>query len=294
MFSGLPSFTDKRFLGRATKAFSSNAPVQADGEWTPVANNAAAVALANFDMPVGPGAILGTDGFFKHSSTIVNMASMAAKTITGVTKATGAAIVVTATDHGFQTGDVIVIYGVVGSTEINNTDEGSWTVTYLTPNTFSLDGTEGLAITAYTSDGEATPRELSLTPPAGKTIVVEGLTITSYTADALIVAAQLGWPGTALTNGLTLAAYNTKPSGAATESRTALKTFFSAAKNFGQIIQAGFVPTVVLNATGNVTAFNLDFPTPIVLDSDLSQYMALTVRDTMAGFQALTARGYVI
>jgi len=110
----------------------------------------------------------------------------------------------------------------------------------------------------------------------------------------VIVAAQLGWPGTALTNGLTLAAYNTKPSGVSTESRTPLKTFLSAAKDFGALIQAGFVPTVVLNATGNVTAFNLNFPTPIVLDSALSQYMALTVRDAMAGFQTLTARGYVI
>lgn len=68
--------------------------------------------------------------------------------ITGATNASP--IVITATTHGLATGDVTVIASVGGNTAAN----GTWTVSVLTANTFSLDGSAGNA--AYTSGGTST------------------------------------------------------------------------------------------------------------------------------------------
>lgn len=60
-------------------------------------------------------------------------------TITAASNATP--IVITSTAHGLATGDVVKIEGVGGNTSANNT----WTITVLTANTFSLDGSTGTA-----------------------------------------------------------------------------------------------------------------------------------------------------
>jgi hypothetical protein len=68
--------------------------------------------------------------------------------ITGATNASP--IVITATNHGFQTGDTVLVAGVLGNTAAN----GTFTITRVTVNTFSLDGSTGSG--AYTSGGSAT------------------------------------------------------------------------------------------------------------------------------------------
>lgn len=72
------------------------------------------------------------------------------KAITGITQANPA--VVTATAHGFVTGNLISISGVVGMTEVNGR---SFTITVLDVNTFELNGEDSSGHTAYTSGGTA-------------------------------------------------------------------------------------------------------------------------------------------
>lgn len=66
-------------------------------------------------------------------------------TITGATNASP--IVITDVSHGLTTGANITITGVLGNTAAN----ADWRITYLTADTFSLDGSVGNG--AYTSGG---------------------------------------------------------------------------------------------------------------------------------------------
>jgi hypothetical protein len=68
--------------------------------------------------------------------------------ITGATQANP--VVITANNHGLQTGDTCRITGVVGMTQLN---DRTFTVTRVGANTFSLDGEDGTGHTAYTSGG---------------------------------------------------------------------------------------------------------------------------------------------
>lgn len=72
------------------------------------------------------------------------------KVITGITQANPA--VVTAVAHGFVTGNLISIAGVVGMTELNGR---SFIITVLTPDDFELNGEDSTGHTLYTSDGTA-------------------------------------------------------------------------------------------------------------------------------------------
>lgn len=78
------------------------------------------------------------------SSPTINQDSTT-KSITSATNATP--IVITATAHGFNTGDKVYITGVLGNTAAN----GTWVITRLTADTFSLNGSVGNG--AYTSGG---------------------------------------------------------------------------------------------------------------------------------------------
>lgn len=75
-----------------------------------------------------------------------------AKTITAVTQALPGSV--TATAHGFNNGDVVVIAGVVGMTQLNG---NAYVVSYKTTNTFLLTNTDTTGFTAYSSAGTATP-----------------------------------------------------------------------------------------------------------------------------------------
>jgi hypothetical protein len=74
------------------------------------------------------------------------------KTITGAVNNGSGLIRITATGHGYTTGDAIGIYGVGGTTEAN----GAWDITVIDANTFDLQGST--FTNAYTSGGTATNR----------------------------------------------------------------------------------------------------------------------------------------
>lgn len=69
------------------------------------------------------------------------------KTISAATNASP--ISITATGHGFSTGDIVHISGVAGNTAANNV----WQITVVDANTFTLNGSTGNA--SYTSGGLA-------------------------------------------------------------------------------------------------------------------------------------------
>lgn len=81
------------------------------------------------------------------------------KTISGITQANPG--VVTATAHGFATGDVVKIAGVAGMTQVNDL---YFTVTNLTADTFSI-GVNTTAYGVYTSGGTVTRYGISQTNP---------------------------------------------------------------------------------------------------------------------------------
>lgn len=86
----------------------------------------------------------------KTQGTRLRVASTSAApvNITGITAANPA--VVTAATHGLQTGDVVIIRGIVGMVQLN---DRAFVVDNLTANTFSLRGIDSTGFTAYTSGG---------------------------------------------------------------------------------------------------------------------------------------------
>lgn len=82
-------------------------------------------------------------------------------------------IVVTIVAHGFETGDQAAVSGVLGNTAAN----GNWSITVLTADTFSLDGSTGNG--AYTSGGTCVIRRVgsrcALIAVWGGRIVLSGL-----------------------------------------------------------------------------------------------------------------------
>ena len=95
---------------------------------------------------VAPGEFAPSTGkrFFRVSSELVQTAP-----ITGATSANP--IVITATAHGFTTGDQVQISGVLGNTTAN----GTFSITVIDANSFSLNGADGSTSNAYTSGGTA-------------------------------------------------------------------------------------------------------------------------------------------
>ena len=88
----------------------------------------------------------------KWSNVAIAMQSAlaAAKTITGITKASPG--VVTATAHGYSNGDVLYLSGIGGMTELA---AGAYTITNVATNYYELSGINGSAYTAYTSGATA-------------------------------------------------------------------------------------------------------------------------------------------
>lgn len=101
--------------------------------------------------PVNPKIVYGFDNrFFMKTVNRGQRWTLSATTTFQVTGASNASpIVITAANHNFGTGHRVVISGVNGNTAAN----GTWTVTSIDKNTFSLDGSTGNA--AYTSGGTA-------------------------------------------------------------------------------------------------------------------------------------------
>lgn len=84
--------------------------------------------------------------FYRSRSQVTE----SAKNITAITQANPASV--TITSHGYSTGDQIYINGVVGMTELNGL---RFTITSTGANTFTLDGIDSSAYTAYSSGGTA-------------------------------------------------------------------------------------------------------------------------------------------
>jgi hypothetical protein len=82
--------------------------------------------------------------FFRVNSEVIRTVA-----ITGATSANP--IVITASAHGFSTGNQVQISGVQGNASAN----GTFTITVVDANTFSLNGADGSAAAAYTSGGTA-------------------------------------------------------------------------------------------------------------------------------------------
>ena len=77
------------------------------------------------------------------------------KTITGASQANPCAI--TAVGHGYSTGDIVIIEGIVGMTQLNSR---YYTITKVDADHFTLDGVDSSAYTAYSSGGYASNRNL--------------------------------------------------------------------------------------------------------------------------------------
>lgn len=74
------------------------------------------------------------------------------KTITNAVDSGAADIVITSVNHGLVTGDAVSITGVGGMVEIN---DKNFIITYIDEDSFSLDNTDAIVGTTYTSGGNA-------------------------------------------------------------------------------------------------------------------------------------------
>ncbi len=113
-------------------------------------------ALQGFRAPVYFEGIPGN--FFKNRDQLYNLyprtptqyqaGAGLGGTITGASATNP--VVITNVDHNLQNGSIITIDNVGGMTQLNG---NTYTVTVVTDNTFSLNGIDGTAFTAYTSGG---------------------------------------------------------------------------------------------------------------------------------------------
>lgn len=75
--------------------------------------------------------------------------------VSGATQA-DPCVITTQVNHGLQTGNQVTMFGLGGMTELNG---NQYFITVVTPTTFSLDGVDSSAYTAYTSGGYASVAE---------------------------------------------------------------------------------------------------------------------------------------
>ena len=94
----------------------------------------------------------------------------------------------TVTGHGFETGDLTMITGVVGMTQLN---DKSYKITVVDANTVTLDGVDGTAFAGYTSGGTLT---------MGRWYAAKKTTrMASYTAGTTLATDHWGATGVAAT-----------------------------------------------------------------------------------------------
>lgn len=87
---------------------------------------------------------------FNSNTGICTLSALSTRTITGITNA-NPGVITTSAPHGFVTGDLIYVSGVVGMTEVNGI---AFTITEIAPTTFSI-GVDTSGYGAWTSDGTA-------------------------------------------------------------------------------------------------------------------------------------------
>jgi hypothetical protein len=128
-------------------------------------------------LPAGSNAVVITEDY-EHPNNIDYWQAGAlgfpvTGTITGATNAEP--IVITSTNHGLATGQIVTITGVVGNEAANDT----WTITRIDPNTFSLNDSEGSGM--YMSGGMWSFDQL----PAVLRAMLRDLTIAGHPDTAL-------------------------------------------------------------------------------------------------------------
>lgn len=106
--------------------------------------------LVEFEFSASQAYILEFGDLYVRFYSSRGLVTSSTKNITAVTKASPA--VVTATSHGFNNGDRVIIAGVGGMTELNNRE---FTVANKTTHTFELSGVNSSGYTTYTSGGTA-------------------------------------------------------------------------------------------------------------------------------------------
>lgn len=110
----------------------------------------------------------------------------AAKAITAATQTNPVQLTIAA--HGYTTGRLAMITGVVGMTQIN---DKVYKLTVIDANTVSLDGVDGTAFTAYTSGGSCTTGTFHLLKPSvDVAALTSGATLATDHWGATGVAAQ--------------------------------------------------------------------------------------------------------
>ena len=84
----------------------------------------------------------------RQADTVRGVRAPAPKLIASAAKPTGNVISITCTGHGYTTGDLVVISGVVGSPSAN----GEWVITVVNSNSFTLNGSNGGGLGTYTAN----------------------------------------------------------------------------------------------------------------------------------------------
>lgn len=165
----------------------------------------------------------GTVLFMKSATTTAGALNKKANAAITAVSAGG---VITATAHGYATGDVITITGVVGAIEVNTTGK----ITVITANTFSIDGVS--SATTYVSGGTATAEGTQMLA-AGTSIV----TITGAPYDAYLGKIVFTSGGTRGTAGIRF------------------KLSLDAGRTYGPEIALGTASTYAITGTGITIAF---------------------------------------
>lgn len=145
------------------------------GRWKSIASGPTSVRLLPGDTIRVMGSPAPTS--LGQTATWTSSGFQSVKVVSGATNATPIAI--SCTNHGYSTGDTVVITGVGGNTNAN----GTWEITVTGANTFTLDGSSGNA--TFTTNGVVRQRNntrIMLTTPVTQNIASTGPGRSAWTA----------------------------------------------------------------------------------------------------------------
>jgi uncharacterized protein (TIGR02217 family) len=154
--TGEPVYQMRKRYTYGARTFDRNIVKPKSGATTVYRNGVAAtegLSAGNFSVDTTTGEITFV------ADTTKNVNANVTKTITGITQANPGNV--TAVGHGFSTGDVIKITGVVGMTQVNNL---YFTITVTGTDNFTI-GVNTSAYTAYSSGGSAIKYGITQTNP---------------------------------------------------------------------------------------------------------------------------------
>lgn len=158
--------------GNDNNALKSEADVLQNGAGAVTFTSAGASSYPNFAL-TGSGSVFARTTHNGQNCGVADVAGniykinpgmtciASAKTITGATQANPVAL--TITGHGYSTGQVALISGVGGMTQLN---DRMYTLTVVDANTVTLNGVDGSAFSAFTTGGSATTGTFYLLKPS--------------------------------------------------------------------------------------------------------------------------------